>query len=99
MSTKTYRVALCSFLDDAVRPYFFSFDGKPDDCMNFGGAVRVSEIVTVEFPMLPPERSVATKVSILDQQIAAITEEFAKQLNTLKSRKAELLAITHEEPV
>lgn len=65
-----------------------------DDQNEFAGDIRISSIVEVDIPLLPPAETAARQISELDRNIAAVTEEFARQLDSLQSRKAELLAIT-----
>lgn len=61
------------------------------------GYVRVSEILDIDFPELKKEDVIVKSVEKIDSQIEEITQEMLKNINTLKGKKAELLALTIQE--
>lgn len=63
---------------------------KHTDC------VRVTEYVEVEFPELPTETVVGNQVASIDKQIDAIKNKAMEEVAKLQTRKAELLALTHD---
>lgn len=68
-------------------------DGRPVD-----GYVRVSEVVTCEFPPLADEVVVAEELKNLEAARAEVVEKFSAQLSAIDRRKSELLAVTHQVP-
>ena len=67
-----------------------------DDALVYGGTIRISEVVDVTFPPLPVAQTTAAEVSVIDKAIADVTQEFAQKLDALKTRKQELMAISHD---
>ena len=60
------------------------------------GYIRLSEIAEVEFPMLPPEVTVPAELKMLDAAEAELRNKFNEKLSDLLSKRANLLALTHE---
>jgi hypothetical protein len=60
------------------------------------GYLRVSEYVEVEFPSLPMEDVVPLQVAAVERSIEKLTAEYAKELDLLQARKADLLALTDQ---
>ena len=58
--------------------------------------VRLSEVIEVEFTMLPKEEVVPKQVEKIDEYIAEVRAEMGAKVAKLEERKAKLLAITHE---
>jgi hypothetical protein len=57
--------------------------------------VRVSEIVEVDFPRLPPEVTVQRELASIDSAEAELRNKFNEALSTLNTRRANLQALTH----
>lgn len=58
--------------------------------------VRVSEIVEVEFARLPPEVIVPAELRRLDAAEAELRNKFNEALSGLNTKRANLLALTHQ---
>lgn len=58
--------------------------------------VRVSEYIDVTFSPRDRGEIVSQQVAIIDETIVAVTQDFAQKLDALKTRKQELMALTHE---
>lgn len=58
--------------------------------------VRVSEIVDVEFPPLPPEVIIPAELAALDAKEAHLREAFNVRLADLNVERANLRALIHE---
>jgi hypothetical protein len=58
--------------------------------------VRISEYQDVTFLPLSRPEVIAGQLRGLDAMIATTTQKFAQELDALKTRRAELLALTHE---
>lgn len=54
---------------------------------------RLSEIVEVEFPLLPQTDVVAKEVSLIDKAV----DELFEKIQALRDKKQELLSLTFEE--
>jgi hypothetical protein len=67
---------------------------RPEADEKYTDMVRMTHYVEVEFVPRPPEEFVPAQVESLDRQIATITTKFTQELNELKTRKQELLALT-----
>ena len=59
--------------------------------------VQLSEIVEIDFPELNNDSVIKTQVAVLDKQITKVMADSEVQINKLKARKQELLAITHNK--
>jgi hypothetical protein len=62
----------------------------------YGDYVRLTEYTEVDFIDLPKETLVPQQIAVIDRVIAEITRDFAARLESLKSRKTELLSIGFE---
>ncbi len=60
------------------------------------GYIQLSEVVEVEFPMLPPEAAATAEVAILDKQVTNVRADAEASITALEGRKQELLAISYE---
>ena len=69
---------------------YFDWIDEDEDYM------RVSEVTTVDFDMLPDEVVVPKQVEAFDKAIAAKRAELNGVIAILEERKAKLLALTHE---
>ena len=58
--------------------------------------VRVTEYVEVQFVQRRAEEFVPAQVESIDKQIAQVSREFGEKLALLKTRKADLLALTDQ---
>ncbi len=68
----------------------------PPDMEKYANSVRVTEYVDIEFPPRAKEEIVPAKIEKIDHEIAEITAKFTNELTELKTRKANLLALTDE---
>lgn len=66
-----------------------------EDKIPLEGYTRCSEIVDVEFPPLSNEEVVRQSLDALDEQERKLRNEFQKQLDGIKNRRAELQALTY----
>ena len=57
---------------------------------------RLTQYVEVDFPELPIETVVGNQVASINQQIDEIKNKAMEEVAALQTRKAELLALTHE---
>lgn len=62
---------------------------------NCDGYARVSEYVEVDFPPLSDEAAIQQQLGALDRTERELREKFQQHLDGIKSRRAELLALTH----
>jgi hypothetical protein len=69
---------------------------RPETDEKYTDMVRMTEYVDVEFVPRPPEEYVPAQVESIDKQIAAVTTKFTQELNELKTRKQDLLALTDQ---
>lgn len=60
------------------------------------GSVRITEFVDIEFPELAKETVVSAQIKAIDAIIEEKTQSMLKEINELKTRKSELLAICFE---
>ena len=63
---------------------------------NEPGYTRVSEIMEVEFEMLSEGELINAQVISIDKMIDNLTTESLRKIDELKTKRAELLALTHE---
>lgn len=54
---------------------------------------RLSEIIEVDFPLLPNKDITDKQVAAIDKQIKKVTADFEVSINRLEQKKAELLAL------
>lgn len=59
-------------------------------------SVRITEYVEIDFPKLPIETVVVAQVAAIDRKIEAIKNNALNAVSSLQTKKAELLALTHE---
>lgn len=64
----------------------------------FGTYIRMSEFVDIEFAPLTRAETVKSELSVLEKLEADTSTEFATKLKAIKTRRAELLAITYDDP-
>lgn len=58
--------------------------------------IRLTEIVDVELPRLPPEITVPQELASIDSAKAELRNKFNEKLSELNIRRANLLALTHQ---
>lgn len=58
--------------------------------------IRLTEIMEVEFPRLPPEITVPQELASIDSAEAELRNKFNEKLSELNIRRANLLALTHQ---
>ena len=58
--------------------------------------VRITEVVEVDFPPLPPEVTVPAELAKIDAAEAELREKFQRALDGLTTRRANLRALTCE---
>jgi len=59
--------------------------------------VRVSEIVDVEFTMLPKSETQAKELALIDAQIEELQANYGSKISHLQAKRQELLAIGHDD--
>ena len=59
--------------------------------------IRLSEIIEIDFPMLPKEEVVPKQVKLIDDKIEKARARFQQAISELEDKKSRLLAITYEE--
>lgn len=64
-----------------------------EDSINY---VRLSEVIEVDLPRLPPEITVPAELKQLDDAESELRNKFNEKLSELLVKRAELLALTHE---
>ena len=57
---------------------------------------RVSEIVDIDFEMLSEGELINAQVISIDKMIDNLTTELLRKIDELKTKRAELMALTHE---
>lgn len=60
------------------------------------GLIQTSKSIEVDFESLPSEEIVLNKLKMLDKLIIETREEAMQTLNSLESKKQELLALTYK---
>ena len=58
--------------------------------------IRISEIVDIDFPMLPPAATVQRELDALATEEETARQKFNEFMDSLKFRRSKLLALTHE---
>ena len=74
----------------------YGFTTYDKEMEKYTDSVRITEYVEIDFPELSLEIVVGHKVVIIDRQIDEIKNKAMEEVSNLKTRKAELLALTHE---
>jgi len=72
----------------------FAFEVR--DFENDPDYTRISEIMEVEFEMLSDGELISSQVKSIDKMIDKVTTESLRKIEELKTKRAELLALTHE---
>lgn len=72
----------------------FAFEVR--DFENGPDYTRISEIMEVEFEMLSEGELINAQVISIDKMIDNLTTELLCKIEELKTKRAELLALTHE---
>lgn len=58
--------------------------------------IRMTEIVEVDIPPLPPEATVPLELAVIDAEEKHLLAKHLTALNELNTRRANLLALTHQ---
>ena len=67
-----------------------------DEYLSVDGHVRISEIIEVDFPELPPDVVIDSQIQAIDNIITQKEGEHFAAIKALKQKRQELLAITHQ---
>ena len=67
-----------------------------DEYMCLTGRIRISEFVYVDFPELPPDVVIGSQIQAIDSIITQKEGEHFAEIQELKQKRQELLAITHQ---
>jgi len=66
-------------------------ENKPEDYL------RISEIVDIDFVMLPKSETLSKELAMIDAQIEELQSDFGSRISHLQAKKQELLAIGHDD--
>ena len=72
------------------------FASEVCDFENAPDYTRISEIMEVEFEMLSEGEQINAQIKSIDNMIDKVTSESLRKIDELKTKRAELLALTHE---
>ena len=72
----------------------FAFEVR--DFENDPDYTRVSEVVEIDFEMLSDGELISSQVKSIDKMIDNLTTELLRKIDELKTKRAELMALTHE---
>lgn len=76
--------------------YSFSFETPAGEWMEHSEEfARITDYVDVEFPPLSDGAVIQQQLDALSRTEQALREKFQGELNGIKTRRAELLALTH----
>lgn len=64
-----------------------------------GDYIRLTEIVDIELPLLPPEVLVPKQLAALDAAEAELTAKHMEALSSIQSRRKDLLALSPPKAV
>lgn len=67
-----------------------------DDARYHGGDIRISEFLDVRFNPMPQDELVRTAVAALDAAELKVRTDMQQQINEIRERKQQLLALTNE---
>lgn len=84
---------LAKYLSDLCGEIVLPFSEYRDNDPEY---TRVSEIIEVEFTPLTPEVIVPAQLKVLDAAEAELRNKFNEKLSELNTRRANLLALTHQ---
>jgi hypothetical protein len=66
--------------------------------MPLQGYVRLSDWVSVEFPLRRPDELVPEQLAVLDEAEKSLRLKFEQKLHEIAGERAKLLCLTHEAP-
>lgn len=89
MKTETLQVALFDIGYGCRQVAGKHMDGYKD-------WVRISEYKEIDFDLIEETEVISNHIQSIEKQIKSIMDESVKQIDQLKQKKAELMALKHE---
>lgn len=82
-----------------LKSNFTVIQEEGDYASTYPDYARVSEFIEVEFPPRAPEAVITEQLATLDKMEAEVEKDYAIKINAIKSKRAELAALTWNRPV